>query len=133
MDVNPIIEIIKKTYNPEYILIFGSFASGSTHPNSDLDIAFYQEAKTLDPYNLFLVANEISDYVKRPVDLINFFDASTVFRRQIFINHKKIYSKNDYLYHQHELMTNRMYEDLNVQRHDLIEEIKESGTIYGTG
>ena len=54
-------EFIREKLNPDFIIIFGSYATGVTHSESDIDIAFYRENKTFSSYELFMFAQELAD------------------------------------------------------------------------
>lgn len=77
---------LMKELNPAFIIVFGSFAKGTQRNDSDLDLAFYPEDRTNPPtpYQLFIIAQELAEKVKREVDLMNLQTASTVFGAQIF-------------------------------------------------
>ncbi|MEH7413688.1 nucleotidyltransferase domain-containing protein [Neobacillus drentensis] len=82
-----LIQIIKefliKKLNPEFIIVFGSYAKGYTHPNSDVDFAFYNKDIQLTSYDYFLIAQDVANILKIEVDLVNLRTASPVFRSQI--------------------------------------------------
>jgi predicted nucleotidyltransferase len=64
------------------VILFGSTAKGTMRPDSDVDIAFMSEVSLL-PYELFMKAQELADMLGREVDLIDFKQASSVFKAQI--------------------------------------------------
>lgn len=43
--ISRVVDQIKKNYNPELIMIFGSYSSGKIHADSDLDILLVKETK----------------------------------------------------------------------------------------
>jgi predicted nucleotidyltransferase len=69
----------------------------TTHKDSDIDIAFYNEEQSLTTYEIFLLAQELADILKIEVDLVNLRTASTVFKAQIYTTGAVIYSANDTL------------------------------------
>src|SRR5690554_618356 len=64
------------------VILFGSAAKGTMHSDSDVDIAFMSDVMIL-PYDLFMLAQGLADMLKREVDLIDFKQASSVFKAQI--------------------------------------------------
>ena len=81
--------------NPTFIIVFGSYAKGTTHQNSDIDVAFFSEDSRLTSYDIFLIAQELADLLKMEVDLVNLRTTSTVFKAQIYTTGIVIYSNND--------------------------------------
>ncbi|AZB42050.1 nucleotidyltransferase domain-containing protein [Bacillus sp. FJAT-42376] len=128
--VRQIEEFLRKEIDPAFIIIFGSFAKGSVHKDSDLDIAFYSEEREFSSYDLFMMAQELADMLKLEVDLVNLRTASTVFQAQIYTTGKVIYSKDESLRKRCEMLSLRMYVKLNEERKDIILKVNESGTIY---
>lgn len=55
-----IIEILTENLSPFLIVLFGSTAKGSTHKDSDVDIAFLSNDIEVDKYKLFLIAQEMA-------------------------------------------------------------------------
>ena len=118
--------------NPDFIVLFGSQATGNSHQGSDVDVAFYKEAHNYSALEIFFIAQELANVLKTDVDLIDLASASTVFKMQIFAKGKKIYARNDYLYSCYEMTVMRMYVDLNEKRVDILNEINTRGNIYGS-
>lgn len=56
--------LVKKV-NPSFIIVFGSYAKGTNHPNSDIDLAFFSESTSLSSYELFIVAQELVELLKK--------------------------------------------------------------------
>lgn len=121
--------LIKKI-DPVFIIIFGSYAKKSTHKDSDIDIAFYCEDQSLTTYEVFQLAQELADILKIEVDLVNIRTASTVFKAQIYTTGTVIYSVNDTLLKNLQMIALSMYAKLNEERENILKKIGESGTIY---
>jgi predicted nucleotidyltransferase len=65
-------ELVKKEFNTEKVILFGSFASGEPSPGSDLDILVIMDTK-LKPYKQSALIRMRLDEklgVKVPIDLI---------------------------------------------------------------
>lgn len=41
--INDILQKLRDNYNPQKVILFGSFASGNPHPDSDIDILIIKE------------------------------------------------------------------------------------------
>ena len=70
--VQTIQDFLINKMNPAFIIVFGSYAKGTTHPNSDIDVAFFSEDAQFTSYDLFLMAQELADILKMEVDLVRF-------------------------------------------------------------
>lgn len=122
---------ITEHLDPAFIILFGSYAKGTTHKESDIDIAFYHEDKSFSSYELFMLAQQLADSIGIEVDLVDLKEASTVFAAQIFSTGEVIYSKNDNLRMELHMRTYSMYARLNEERQPIIDKIIESGSVYG--
>ncbi|CAH0343876.1 nucleotidyltransferase domain-containing protein [Bacillus sp. CECT 9360] len=116
--------------NPAFIIVFGSYAKNSTHKDSDIDVAFYSEERSLTTYEIFQLAQELADILKVEVDLIDLRTASTVFQAQIYTTGTIIYSANDLLLKNLQMTALSMYAKLNEERETILKKITESGSIY---
>ena len=116
---------------PDFIILFGSYASGDIHINSDLDIAFYKQNCKYSSNDLFLLSLELEKLVNIPVDLVNLSTASTVFRAEIFANGNVLSFKDEDILDEYHMNAFSMYARLNEERAEIFEEIMRSGTVYG--
>jgi len=116
---------------PDFIIIFGSYAKGTTHSESDIDVAFYREDKVFSAYELFMFAQQLADILSIEVDLVDLKEASTIFATQIYSTGEVIYSKNDNLRMELHMRTYSMYARLNEERQPIIDKIIETGSVYG--
>lgn len=123
-------EFLIKKINPIFIIVFGSYAKGSTHHDSDIDIAFYADDAQLNTYDLFIIAQELADNLKIEVDLVDLQTASTVFKAQIYTTGVVIYSTDDTLLQKKQMTALSMYAKLNEERQDILKKIDVSGCIY---
>ncbi|WHY55937.1 type VII toxin-antitoxin system MntA family adenylyltransferase antitoxin [Peribacillus simplex] len=117
--------------DPSFIFVFGSYAKNTAHRDSDIDVAFYSQDSSHITYELFLLAQELADILKIDVDLINLRTASTVLQAQIYTTGIVIYSKDDTLLKNQQMIALSMYAKLNEEREIILKKIKESGSIYG--
>ncbi|WP_260287863.1 type VII toxin-antitoxin system MntA family adenylyltransferase antitoxin [Peribacillus aracenensis] len=117
--------------NLGFCSLLGSYAKNTTHRDSDIDVAFYSQDSSHITYELFLLAQELADILKIDVDLINLRTASTVFQAQIYTTGIVIYSKDDTLLKNQQMIALSMYAKLNEEREIILKKIEESGSIYG--
>jgi predicted nucleotidyltransferase len=128
--VQMIRDFLLNKINPVFIIVFGSYAKGSTHQDSDIDVAFFSEDSHLTSYDLFFIAQELADILKMEVDLVDVKKASTVFKSQIYTTGVVIYSKDETLLQKQQMTSLSMYAKLNEERAGILKNINESGCIY---
>lgn len=119
-------------FNIIVLYIFGSASRNELRNDSDIDIAFLTE-DDIDEYKCFMKAQEIADIFKRDVDLIDLRKASTVFKAQIIGSGKVVYCIDDIKKAYFEMRSLKEYALLNEERQEILENIKESGSVYGNG
>ncbi|MDT9757069.1 nucleotidyltransferase domain-containing protein [Heyndrickxia coagulans] len=54
-----IIAFLKEKINPDFIILFGSYAKGYARPDSDVDIAFTKKAVYWHPMNVFYLPRNL--------------------------------------------------------------------------
>ncbi|MCA0174566.1 nucleotidyltransferase domain-containing protein [Bacillus sp. RAR_GA_16] len=124
-----VVNVLKTSVSPQLIYLFGSAAKGTSHLESDLDIAFLSPV-TLDEYEVFMLAQQIASKINRDVDLVDLRKASTVFQGQIVTTGKIIYSTDEQTRMNYEMKVLKMYAKLGEERKLIIDDIEESGTVF---
>ena len=127
---NEIVKILKDKFDPILIYIFGSYAKGELREDSDIDIAFLSE-KQYSAYEVFMLAQELADILKRDVDLVDLSDSSTVFKAQVVGKGIIIYSKDERRRIEFQVRTLKEYAILNEDRQIVLDNIKKRGSVYG--
>ncbi|MCM3128626.1 nucleotidyltransferase domain-containing protein [Paenibacillus provencensis] len=122
-------KIILET-SPGFIILFGSFATGTIHDESDIDLAYFSD-KQLSSYERFLLASELAAIANREVDLVDIQQVDTVFTMQIFEQGTPIYIHNDNEFTRQKMRAYSMYATLSEQRAGIIDAIKERGSVFG--
>lgn len=125
-----IIDVLLKNVKPTLIYIFGSAARNELREDSDIDIAYLSDT-SLSNYEIFMLANDIADIIKRDVDLIDLNKSSTVFKAQIVGNGKIIYCSDDTKRMYFEMYAFKDYALLNEERKEILDGIRKRGNIYG--
>jgi predicted nucleotidyltransferase len=115
------------------IYLFGSQADGSARPDSDWDIAFLLSAPadSPEPYTLFLMAVELGEHLGQTVDLVDLHQTKTDFRFQIISTAQRIYCADRTACDSFEMVTYSMYQRFEEERKDIVEAVKNRGSVYG--
>ncbi len=124
-----IVNLLREKVSPDLIYIFGSTVKGTSHKNSDLDIAFLP-GSDINEYEIFILAQELAEKVNIDVDLVNLKKASTVFQAQIIATGSIIYCSDEQIRMNFEMNALKMYAKLGEERKVIIDKVKESGTVF---
>ncbi|MCM3597966.1 nucleotidyltransferase domain-containing protein [Metabacillus idriensis] len=124
-----IVNLLREKVSPDLIYIFGSTVKGTSHKNSDLDIAFLPRSE-LDEYEIFILAQKLAEQLNIEVDLVNLKKASTVFQGQIITTGSIIYCSDEQLRMNYEMHALKKYAKLGEERKVIIDKVKESGTVF---
>lgn len=125
-----LIDRIAQEINPAFIMLFGSFAKGTHHADSDIDLAFFS-AKQLSSYERFLLASELAMISGHEVDLVDINQIDTVFTMQIFEQGIPIYIQDSNEFTRQRMRAYSMYAALSEQRAPIIDAIKKRGSVFG--
>lgn len=126
------VDIIVKYFDPVAIYLFGSASRNELREDSDIDLGFLTDYNAqIDEYDKFIKAQELADIFKRDVDLVHVNSASSVFKVQITYNGKLIYCSNNNKRTAFEMRALKEYAILNEERKEIVDNIRESGTVYG--
>ena len=125
-----LIETIQNKINPAFIILFGSYAKGTSHLDSDIDLAFFSKEQ-LSSYERFLLTGELAEIAGLEVDLIDLKQIDTVFTMQIFSQGIPIYIQDENEFTRQKMRAYSMYATLSEQRASVIEHIKERGSVFG--
>lgn len=123
-------EYLVKELNPHTLILFGSSVKGYFREDSDIDVAFIS-AKEVKSYDLYLLAQALVLEVGREVDLIDFTQASTVFKTQILGLGQVIYSNDPKKLAEFQIRTLKEYALLNEERAEILGNISSRGSVYG--
>lgn len=130
MNFEEVIKLLKKKFNCEVVILFGSYARGDQRPDSDVDIAI-KTKKKISKKEMFEMTQELEQLLKKDIDLIDLNAISDSFRYEILMNGQTLYCEDSYQFDLYKLDMFREYLELNESRKDIIENIKNGGTIYG--
>lgn len=125
-----LIDKLVQAVEPAFIILFGSFAQGIVHEESDIDLA-YLSNKRLTPYERFMLVGELALIGEREIDLVDIMQIDTVLTMQIFSQGIPIYIHDENEFVRQRMRAYSMYVTLNGQRASVIEAIKERGSVFG--
>lgn len=81
------------------VRLFGSYAKGTNGPLSDIDIAIFCDPKhKLSAFDVMGMRQDLSDLLKKEVDLVCLNEASPILGMQVASSGKDILQKNKKLY-----------------------------------
>lgn len=109
------------------IYIFGSVAFGEDDTNSDIDIAFLA-TEDIDNLRKYNISQTLAIELKKNIDLINMSKSTEVINMQIISKGVCIYNKDDTNFEDNVYYK---YIDLCEFRSGIVEDIKQTGKIYG--
>ncbi|REB05164.1 nucleotidyltransferase domain-containing protein [Sporosarcina sp. BI001-red] len=122
-------EIVERM-NPAFVVLFGSFAKGTAHAGSDIDLAYFSR-KELSSYERFIFTSELAEMTGYEVDLIDIRQIDTVFSMRIFEQGMPIYTQDENEYKLQKMKAYSMYAALSEQRAPIIGSIKNRGSVFG--
>lgn len=125
-----LIDIINQHVQPDFILLFGSFAKGNAREDSDIDLAYFSK-HPLSSYERFNLAGELATVANREVDLVDIKRIDTVFTMEIFEQGIPIYIRDENEFTRQKIRAYSMYATLSEQRAPILEAIKERGSVFG--
>lgn len=130
-ELKKIQENIIQKFNPLAIILFGSYARNTQNEESDIDIAII--SFNTEKNEIYKIKQELEEIVLKDIDLVNLEDKtmSDGFKYEILMNGKVLYCDDSYKFEMYKIDTLREYLDFNESRQDIIDRIKNGGTIYG--
>lgn len=125
-----LVDLLNERVNPSFILLFGSHAKGTAREDSDIDLGYYA-VELLSSYERFILAGELAQVAKREVDVVNIREVDTVFAMQIFSTGKLLSCRDENEFIKQRMKAFSMYIHLNQQRADVLQSIRERGSVFG--
>ncbi|MBP8251780.1 MAG: nucleotidyltransferase domain-containing protein [Herpetosiphon sp.] len=111
------------------VYVFGSRASERTTTDSDLDLAILGKP-ALSLHERIDLSDEIAIIEQCEVDIIDVFQASTVMQHEIIKMGKRVYVDGTFA-DEYEIFISRNYEDLQLDRRAILEDIIRRRSVYG--
>lgn len=107
---------------------FGSSVTGTTHSESDVDLAFLA-AEPLDPLRRWELQEQLAVALHRQVDLVDLRTASTVLRMQVVARGEVLWSGDDAERQRFETFVFSSYARLNEERREILEQVQREGRV----
>ena len=117
--------------NLEGIYLFGSYASGAATAGSDVDLAFLSDHPSVDPLRRWKLQEQLAGFLNKDVDLIDLQTATTVLRFEIITAGRRIFCPDEYFCDSFEMVAYSMYQHLQEERKEILEDIFKRGSVYG--
>jgi predicted nucleotidyltransferase len=112
------------------IYLFGSHASGTARPDSDVDLAVLAPAPLGDEERWHL-AQTLAVALGRDVDLVDLRRASSVMRVQVLESGKLLFESDSTQRQEFEAIALSDYARLNEERQGILADIRARGSVYG--
>lgn len=124
------LEIMREAV-PDIVAVyrFGSTASGTAGPESDVDLAVLARTR-LDANARFELQNRLTSVFRRPVDLVDLRAASTVMAMQVVGAGTVLYENDPAERGRFEDLTFSLYARLNEERRGILDRVAREGTVY---
>lgn len=112
---------------------FGSAGTDYERPDSDVDIGLLLPpvtAKRLSPSELMETQTELAVCLGKSVDLLNLRRVSTVMQKEVVMADRRIHTADAYAADEFEMHVLSLYQKLNEERREIIEQGLRSGRFY---
>ena len=126
-------EVVTDYPKTQAIYLFGSWGTDKEWPDSDVDIALLLpvlQAVQLGSLLLKPLRFSLESMLKKPVDLINLRQVSTVFQKEIIFSERLIFCEDRYAVDEFEMMVLSYYQKLNDERKCILDEFWKTGRAY---
>lgn len=123
------IEDLAKVYDLSLVVLFGSQATGYTHKESDIDIAYVSEKHLSYEDEIRLDSDLTGVFKKDEISLVDLNRASPLLAKQIVSKGIVLYEKKKYIFSDFYIRSLRMYAEaeplFKLRRHYLDYKIKQ--------
>ena len=109
---------------------FGSSVEGTTHPRSDVDLAFLP-LHPLDPVVRFELQERMASAFGQDVDLVDLRTASTIMQMQVIAKGILLAEPDHHEKERFETYVFSAYARLNEERRAIVEQVLREGTVLG--
>jgi predicted nucleotidyltransferase len=131
-----VIEAVKRHYpGVQAVYVFGGYSTTDERPDSDVDLALLLAPEAAEAAGILATSDlrfELESLLSREVDLVNLRKVNTVFQHEIIQQGRTIYQQNEYAVDSFEMVVMSLYQKLNFERAEILEEIIRNGRIIGS-
>ena len=128
--INKCKDILIKYEDIIFAYIFGSYAKGNIRKDSDIDIAIYLK-EGIDTYKYLDMKMDLSEALKREVDLVILNDSTPLLKYEIYKNNILLFSHDKAMENRYKVKTLFEYNDmkryLDLSYDKTIGRLKEGG------
>ncbi|MEM4261016.1 MAG: nucleotidyltransferase domain-containing protein [Candidatus Woesearchaeota archaeon] len=100
----------------DFVLVFGSFATGNFNDESDIDIGIYVNDKLYSEETITEIIDKFNELTDREIDLVVLNDADPIITMQILANGKLIYCKDKHQFNLYKARKISEYLDFKMSR-----------------
>lgn len=111
------------------IYLFGSVAQGTSHQDSDIDVAILDQG-LISVEACWDLAQKLAIKLKSDVDLIDLRQTTTVMQKEIVAKGQRILCQDVAAVEKFEDFVFSSYARLNEERSEILENIRERGSVY---
>ncbi|MCE8037388.1 nucleotidyltransferase domain-containing protein [Halomonas sp. MCCC 1A11062] len=111
------------------VYLYGSQATGAATADSDVDLTLLLPTR-LAAEQRWQMSGEVAERLRADVDLLDLRQTSNALQYQVVTEGRKLWQRGNSS-DEFELMVLSEYWDLAIQRRELIEDIKQRGSVYG--
>ena len=105
------IKAVAEKYDLEFVVLFGSQATGQTHQKSDVDLAYFPPRNFSSEQESKLYLDTVETIRKNEIDLINLKRASSLLLKQIVGQCSLLYEKQPGNFNEFVLYVFRIYRE----------------------
>ncbi|MBI2100771.1 MAG: nucleotidyltransferase domain-containing protein [Candidatus Vogelbacteria bacterium] len=105
------IKAIAEKHGLEFVVLFGSQATGQTHPKSDVDLAYFPPRSFSFGQESKLHLDIVETVRKHEIDLINLKSASSLLLKQVIDRCSLLYEKHRGSFNEFVLYVFRIYDE----------------------
>jgi uncharacterized protein len=109
---------------------YGSSGSAAETPESDVDVAVLPEAP-LAAEALWRIRGALAEALGRDVDLVDLLRVTTVLKAEVLESGRLVYARDASKVDAFEVQVMSMLAQLNLERAEILEDIRARGTIHG--
>lgn len=126
--------ILDRVPQVQGIYLFGSFATGNAHLESDLDLALLlPPALVLQSSLVVALSQDMSELAGRDIDLILLREANTVLQNEIVTNGRVLLARDERAVAEFEMLSLSLWQKLNEERAEILSDIARTGSVLSHG
>lgn len=112
------------------LYLFGSFVTGQTHPDSDVDVALLlpaPRAAAIDGWPLLELATTLEAALQRRCDLVNLRRAPVVLQAEVVTTGRRLYCADELATDEFEMQAMTRFQHFSRERRAIV----EAGVVHG--